>query len=232
MAPSSTSPFGIGNTVDTQTGADTIRILIASDSHVGYAERDPVRGDDSWRAFEETLEIAKEQDVDMVLLAGDLFHENQPSKKSMFQVMRILRQNCLGEKPCELEVMCDTSIENQGSGFTHLNYEDLDINVSIPVFSIHGNHDDPTGENNRLCALDLLQVAGYVNYFGRTPENDNITIHPMLLQKGRTKLALFGLSNVRDERLHRTFRDGKVKYMRPERGADDWFNVMLLHQNQ
>ena len=29
--------------------------------------------------------------------------------------------------------------------FDHVNYEDPDINVAIPVFSIHGNHDDPTG---------------------------------------------------------------------------------------
>lgn len=29
--------------------------------------------------------------------------------------------------------------------FNHVNYEDPDINVSIPVFSIHGNHDDPSG---------------------------------------------------------------------------------------
>lgn len=26
-----------------------------------------------------------------------------------------------------------------------VNYEDPNINVSVPVFSVHGNHDDPTG---------------------------------------------------------------------------------------
>lgn len=31
------------------------------------------------------------------------------------------------------------------SAFNHVNYDDLDINVAIPVFSIHGNHDDPSG---------------------------------------------------------------------------------------
>lgn len=29
--------------------------------------------------------------------------------------------------------------------FDHVNYEDPDINVAIPVFAIHGNHDDPSG---------------------------------------------------------------------------------------
>ncbi|KAF2842205.1 DNA repair exonuclease [Patellaria atrata CBS 101060] len=211
------------------TEADTIRILIATDSHVGFNERDPIRGDDSWRSFHEVMCLAKERDVDMVLLAGDLFHENKPSRKSMYQVMRSLRMNCLGEKPCELEMLGDPS-EVFAGAFNHLNYEDPDINVAIPVFSIHGNHDDPSGEGH-LAALDLLQVSGLINYYGRTPESDNIAIKPVLLQKGKTKLALYGMSNVRDERLFRTFRDGKVKFFQPKTQKNDWFNLMSVHQN-
>lgn len=80
----------------------------------------------------------------MVLLAGDLFHDNKPSRKSIYQVMRSLRQNCLGEKPCELEFLSDANEVFDGA-FNIVNYEDPDINVAIPVFSIHGNHDDPSG---------------------------------------------------------------------------------------
>ena len=53
--------------------------------------------------------LAKERDVDMVLLAGDLFHENKPSRKALYQVMRSLRMNCYGEKRCELEMLSDPS---------------------------------------------------------------------------------------------------------------------------
>ncbi|MCJ1463431.1 meiotic recombination [Pseudocyphellaria aurata] len=211
------------------TAADTIRILVATDNHVGYNERDHIRGDDSWKSFHEVMCLAKEKDVDMVLLAGDLFHENKPSRKSMYQVMRSLRMNCYGEKPCELEMLSDGSENFQGA-FNHVNYEDPDINVAIPVFSIHGNHDDPSGEGH-LAALDLLQISGLVNYYGRTPESDNILVKPVLLQKGQTKLALYGMSNVRDERLFRTFRDGKVKFFQPGTQKQDWFNLMSVHQN-
>ncbi|PYH48317.1 MRX complex nuclease subunit [Aspergillus saccharolyticus JOP 1030-1] len=209
--------------------AETIRILVATDNHVGYNERDPIRGDDSWKSFHEVMCLAKERDVDMVLLAGDLFHENKPSRKSMYQVMRSIRMNCLGDKPCELEMLSDASENFQGA-FNHVNYEDLDINVAIPIFSIHGNHDDPSGEGH-LAALDLLQVSGLINYYGRTPESDNIQVKPVLLQKGRTKLALYGISNVRDERLFRTFRDGKVKFFQPSIQKEDWFNLICVHQN-
>jgi double-strand break repair protein MRE11 len=163
----------------------------------------------------------------MVLLAGDLFHDNKPSRKSMYQVMRSLRMNCLGEKPCELEMLSDANDVLNGD---HVNYEDPDINVAIPVFSIHGNHDDPTGDGH-FCSLDLLQMSGLLNYFGRVPESDNIEVKPVLLQKGQTKLALYGMSNVRDERLFRNFRDGNVKFFKPGTQQKDWFNVMAVHQN-
>uniref|UniRef100_A0A8H7N0W2 Double-strand break repair protein n=1 Tax=Bionectria ochroleuca TaxID=29856 RepID=A0A8H7N0W2_BIOOC len=209
--------------------ADTIRILVATDNHVGYEERDAIRKDDSWRTFDEIMNLARTEDVDMVLLAGDLFHENKPSRKSLYQVMRTLRQNCIGNRPCPLEFLSDASEVFEGA-FTHVNYEDPDINISIPVFSIHGNHDDPSGEGN-YCSLDLLQASGLLNYFGRVAEADNIEAKPILLQKGTTKLALFGLSNVRDERMFRTFRDNKVKWFHPNVQEREWFNLLAVHQN-
>ncbi|KAK9333498.1 Mre11 DNA-binding presumed domain-containing protein [Lipomyces starkeyi] len=211
---------------------NTIRILISSDNHVGYNERDPIRGDDSWKTFHEVMVLAKEQDVDMVLLAGDLFHENKPSRKAMYQVLKTLRATCYGDKPCELELLSEAELALRDA-FGHINYEDPDINVAIPVLAISGNHDDASGDGN-LAALDILSVTGLVNHFGRVPENDNITLTPLLFRKGYTNMALYGMANVRDERLHRTFRDHKVKFLRPEseeEGSDKWFSIMALHQN-
>ena len=74
-------------------------------------------------------------------------------------------------------------------------------------------------------------MSGLINYYGRTPESDNILVKPVLLQKGNTKLALYGMSNVRDERLFRTFRDGNVKFFQPATQKGDWFSLMSVHQN-
>lgn len=147
----------------------------------------------------------------------------------MYQVMRSLRKHCLGMKPCSLEFLSDANEVFEGA-FPHVNYEDPDINISLPVFSIHGNHDDPSGDGH-YCSLDLLQVAGLVNYFGRVPEADNIHVKPVLLQKGDTKLALYGISNVRDERLFRTFRDNNVTFYRPSDDDGKFFNLLTVHQN-
>ncbi|QSL65132.1 hypothetical protein MERGE_002437 [Pneumocystis wakefieldiae] len=212
------------------SASSTIRILVSTDNHVGYLEKDPIRGNDSYTAFDEVITQARLNDVDMVILCGDLFHENKPSRRAMYQVMRTLRLNCFGEKPFELEILNDQSLLSKDLLFCHINVEDPEINVAIPVFSIHGNHDDPSGED-RLCALDILQISGLLNYFGRVPENDNIIVRPILLRKGNTKLALYGLSNVRDERLYRSFKQGNVRFMRPDVEQDTWFNLIAVHQN-
>lgn len=46
----------------------------------------------------------------MVLLAGDLFHENKPSRQSLYHVVKTLREACYGDKPCELELISDPSL--------------------------------------------------------------------------------------------------------------------------
>lgn len=87
-------------------------------------------------------------------------------------------------------------------------------------------------QDGNLCTLNLFSVSGLVNYFGKASNVDNITISPILMQKGTTKLALYGLGSVRDERLHRTFLNKKVKMLRPKEDADSWFNCFVLHQNR
>lgn len=42
---------------------DTWRIIIATDTHLGYLERDPLRRDDSFEAFDEVLALAEREDV-------------------------------------------------------------------------------------------------------------------------------------------------------------------------
>lgn len=208
---------------------DTILILITTDNHVGYNENDPIRGEDSWKTFEEIIGIAKDKDVDMILQGGDLFHINKPSKTSMYQVLKIIKENCFGNKPCELELLSDPS-KTMGNDVSTLNYEDPNLNISLPIFAVSGNHDDASGKGF-LLPLDLLSVSGMINHFGIVSNNENIEVSPLLLRKGSTKLALYGLANVKDERLFRTFRDGNVRFFRPTEDASLYFNLLCVHQN-
>ena len=49
-------------------GEDTMKVLVATDCHLGYNEMDAIRGTDSFTTFEEILQIAIEHKVDFVLL--------------------------------------------------------------------------------------------------------------------------------------------------------------------
>lgn len=45
-----------------------INILVASDLHLGYLEKDPIRGEDSFVTFNEVFQIANERKVRRRLL--------------------------------------------------------------------------------------------------------------------------------------------------------------------
>lgn len=86
-----------------------------------------------------------------------------------------------------------------------------------------------------LAALDLLAVTNLVNYFGRQDEIDKIEVSPVLMQKGDTKVALYGMGSMRDERLNRMWQAKNVRFLRPEQEDEElesWFNIFTLHQNR
>ncbi|XP_020773695.2 double-strand break repair protein MRE11 isoform X1 [Boleophthalmus pectinirostris] len=216
------------NTMDDE---DTFKILISTDVHLGYLEKDATRGNDSYNTLKEILEYAKKYQVDFILLGGDLFHENKPSRRCLHTCITMLRQYCMGDTPIQFNILSDQTVNFNTTKFPWVNYQDENLNISIPVFSIHGNHDDPTGAEG-LCALDLLSASGLVNHFGHSQSVEKIEISPILMQKGRTKLALYGLGSIPDERLYRMFVNNQVTMLRPKEDQDEWFNLFTLHQNR
>ncbi|GIL78160.1 hypothetical protein Vretimale_7536 [Volvox reticuliferus] len=214
-----------------------LRILISTDNHLGVWEKDETRRDDSFRAFEEVLQLAVEKRVDMLLLGGDLFHENKPSRSTLVKAIQLLSKYCLNDRPVRFRILSDQSV-NFVSG--RVNFENPNLNIGLPVFTIHGNHDDPSGQDS-LSAVDILSQTGLVNYFGKHPLVGSgaarITLSPVLLEKGTTRLCLYGLGNIRDERLGRSFQTpGCVQWQRPAASpgypTDCWINMFVLHQNR
>ncbi|CAI5533085.1 unnamed protein product [Closterium sp. Naga37s-1] len=222
----------------TQPGEDAFSILVATDNHLGFMEKDDVRRHDSFTAFEEICKLAHSLQVDFLLLGGDLFHDNKPSRATLVRTIDILRRYCLSDNPVRFQVVSDQTL-NFPNSFGHVNYEDEHYNVGMPVFTVHGNHDDPAGIDN-LSAVDILSSCNLVNYFGKSnmPEHDaaQITLHPVLLRKGANCIALYGLGYMRDERLRMIMDNPQgLQWIRPDdpgTSEDDWFNILVVHQNR
>ncbi|KAL3090144.1 hypothetical protein niasHS_006596 [Heterodera schachtii] len=208
-----------------------VRLLIASDIHAGFAENKEHISNDSFETFREVLKIGVDSKVDFVLLGGDLFHENHPSRETQLKVVRLLRKHCFREGRLGLEFVSDPTVNFQHSNFPVANYLDENLHVNMPIFTIHGNHDDLSGKG--LSALDVLHEAGLINLFGKFCDVDQIEVTPILLTRGNTKIALYGIGSQRDDRLARSFAKGRVKFNRPDGDdPDSWFSILVLHQNR
>ncbi|OBS68108.1 hypothetical protein A6R68_03356, partial [Neotoma lepida] len=48
--------------------------------------------------------------VDFILLGGDLFHENKPSRKTLHNCLELLRKYCMGDRPVQFEIISDQSV--------------------------------------------------------------------------------------------------------------------------
>ena len=85
----------------------------------------------------------------------------------------------------------------------------------------------------------MLSVTGLINYMGKfdlpysdaEAKEEGIAVRPVLLQKGTTRLAMYGIGNVKDQRMHFELRSNRVRMYMPK-DRDDWFNILIIHQNR
>ena len=58
-------------------------------------------------AAQEILQLAVEQRVDCLLLGGDLFHDNKPSRATLQRTMQLLSKYTLSDHPVSFQVVSD-----------------------------------------------------------------------------------------------------------------------------
>lgn len=193
-----------------------MKLFVTSDNHLGFKETDPVRAEDTFNTFDEILSIAKREKADIVIQGGDLFHENKPSRNTYNRTVQLLKKHCLG-----------TSMPNFNSSIP-MNTDDPNMKISLPILSIHGNHDDPSGFNS-VSPHDILNSTGLVNYIGRIENVDDMRVDPVLIY-GDRKIAIYAIGHIKDRRIYNAFLSGKVRYSRPV--GDDWVSILVVHQNR
>jgi double-strand break repair protein MRE11 len=69
-------------------------------------------------SFSHVGPLTSSAQVDFILLGGDLFHENKPSRECLYQVTALLREYTLGDKPVQIELLSDP-LEGNAPGFSY-----------------------------------------------------------------------------------------------------------------
>lgn len=65
--------------------------------------------------------------VDFLLLGGDLFHENKPSRSTLVKAIEILRCYCLNDQPVQFQVVSDQTV----------NFPNKYDNLSLHIANAH-----------------------------------------------------------------------------------------------
>ena len=104
------------------------------------------------------------------------------------------------------------------------NFSNQNLNIELPIFTIHGNHDYPSNDFGKISVCDLLHASNYVNYFGKhlnlsRQGEKQIVVQPLVFQKNglSTRLAIYGLGYIKDVKLHKMMQDKAVLFEKPEK---------------
>ena len=91
--------------------------------------------------------------------------------------------HCICYRPIAIRLVSDPAVNfDHCLGRKDVNYTDPNLNIQLPIFSVHGNHDDPAGMGG-YSVLDKLHATGLVNYFGKCTDLQDVSISPLLFEK-------------------------------------------------
>jgi len=181
-----------------------MKIAILSDFHLGFSITSETQ-EDSFEAAKEAMKKAIEKNVDLIIIAGDIFDSRNPKARVWYSVLKIFSLP-LKVKNSGIKLIASSKPLDKIVYERTLNH--------LPVVAIHGNHDrNPKGEVNIVKAL----------------ENAGLLIHLhtdwIEFEKNGMKIRIYGMSHVPERFAYDMLKEWSPK---PESGR---INVLVLHQN-
>ena len=177
-----------------------VRIAIISDLHLGFG-RGMEREEDPFVAAERAFEKVEDEDVDMIVLAGDIFDSRLPRPEHWSRFMRLLSEMKNGR-----------SVEiSRTKGREEVPEESI---RGLPVLAIHGTHERRA--NGMKNSIEALEDAGFLVHMHCSSVELNID---------GEKVGVHGMSGVPEK-----YSKGVLKKWGPE-PFEDAYNIFMLHQD-
>lgn len=174
-----------------------MKIAVISDTHLGFGSGTK-REKDAFIQAKQALEIAVKEKVDAVLLPGDLFDESIPKQETLHEAFQLFSLAFNAEKS-EAKIFKDSK-ELKFSG--------------IPLIAIAGTHEFRSKDYKN--ALQVIESAGFLFYLHASH---------IVLEKGKEKVAVFGLSGVPEKKALDVLKAWNPKPL------NECKNILLLHQS-
>ena len=179
-----------------------LKVGIISDTHLGFAWGEE-RQEDSFRNLEQAFDEIIRHEADIVLLAGDIFHD------------RIPRQEILARA---IELFSKCSVKFKSRPFCIKAVKDKQAHevrqFTSPLIAIWGTHERRhVGATN---PMHILEKAGLVTL---------LHAESVLLEINSDKLGIHGLSGIPEPQVRQALQTWE-----PE-PFENSFNIMMLHQN-
>ena len=100
---------------------ETVKILHCADLHIGareaaLGEKSLARKAEALITFENIVKLAKEQSVDLLLIAGDLFCSNATEYSSVSRVIDCIAAGNIRTVYARIHQQCDITVRPVGTG--------------------------------------------------------------------------------------------------------------------
>jgi len=177
-----------------------LKIAVISDMHLGY-KSGTEREEDAFKQAEEAIDKSIDEDVDLILLPGDIFDEKTPSQETWSKALKILK------KPL-IETKKEVEIKETIKGKEKLSKS------SVPVVAIHGTHERRS--KGYVNPMEMLEDMGYL-----------IHLHcdKTILKINGEEIAVHGMSGVPEE-----YADKVLEKYNPE-PVEKMPNIFMFHQS-
>ncbi len=201
-----------------------MKVAIIGDMHLGAFQADE-RREDSFVQGKEAIELALKENVDLILLAGDVFDVRVPTQDILAKAMEIFQLPHTADR-IPSSSASEKMLEAQRRAQTHIDIEKLIGKAEkeipktalngVPIIAIHGNHD--RRGKGLVNPVELLEKAGLLIHL-------NVATIVLRQASSLKPLAIHGMSYVPEKYAKEVLEKFNPT---PIKGAT---NIFVFHQS-
>ena len=184
-----------------------MRLAIFSDLHLGFG-RGSERENDAFEVFEEIINIIDKEDIDAVLIPGDIFDSKVPPQEVIANALELFsRLSKIKSKSNAKVVKVHNIVEKRD--------REVSLLSKMPIITISGTHERRA--KNMVNPVKILEKAGFV-----------VCLHAefaLLENEVGEKVAVHGLSGVPEIFARKAIQSVNFK------AIDGVCNIFMLHQS-